>query len=122
MPLDTNNDDWKNAQNHKQGKTDNKTDIDAHSVVKALSDLETDMAYSTVELYNYIVHNDLESDNEPDSDDLRSFVPIYNAITTNDGSLEPKYRKQHQISDDLAFERKRVGDSGYKNWYFALKG
>lgn len=120
MALDTTGDAWQNADTQKQGKTDNKTDVDTESVIKALSDLESGKAYSTVELYNYVVQGDLESDNEPSSDDLRSFVPIYNALTTKQGKLRAKYRKQAEISDELEFKRKRVGDSGYENWYFGL--
>lgn len=120
MALQPTDDAFEQAKNPQTTKTDNKTEIDKHSVIEALSDLENGKAYSTVELYNFIVHGDSNSDNEPDSDDLRAFVPIYNAITDDDGRLADKYRKQIDCDDDLVFTRRRVGDSGYKNWYFGL--
>lgn len=163
MAYDTNSNEWQNAANqHKTGKTDNKTDVDTESVIQALSDLESGNAYSTIELYGKVVKGDLEffdgstsdlenedsdlhdlendeyrvydSENPSDdlsefdgyklvdSDDLRSFVPIYNTLTDSEGSLVAKYRKQASIGGDTELVRRKIGGTGYNNWYFALVG
>lgn len=122
MALQTNSDEWQQATTQKRGKTDNNTDISAKNLIEALSDLEKGLAYSTVELYNYIVHGDLESDNEPTSDDLKAFVPAYSALVDDNECLVDKHRKQAEIGDEFDIERKKIGESGYENWYFALMG
>lgn len=115
MPIATDSDEWANANEQSKNKSDNKTGINTDTFVNALSDLESGKAYTTVDLWRYIVHNDVDSDEQPDSDDLRSFVPIYGNITTKNGNLTAKTKKQYGLADDSDINRKKLSDKAVKS-------
>jgi len=122
MPINTSNERWETANEKPKNQNTNKTGVTIESVIKALSELDSDKAYSTAELYRYISQGDIKADIEVQSDDLRAFVPFWSNVTTKNGNLTAKIKNEYGLDDDSEIERRKADDGGYEAWYFRLKG